>query len=90
MGALLGEHGAFARALGCEILAVERARLGTEQGVIDQETAWATVRAATDADPAHGCRGRSAPVRLARTVERARTLDVHTPLLGALAAQLPR
>lgn len=86
MGALLAEHRGFVRALGAEILAVDRARMGAEAAVVDDLEAWSTVEAAVAADPAHGCRGRSAPARLARTLARGRAAKLATPLLDAVAA----
>ncbi len=86
MGDLLRQHGDFACALGAEVLAVDAARMGKEDAAsIDTGDAWSTFGAAVAADPSHGCRGRSAPARLARTLARARELGVATPILEAIA-----
>lgn len=86
MGMLLADHRGFVRALGAEILAVDRARMGAaDAALVDEHDAWSTVEAAVAADPAHGCRGRSAPARLARTLARARAAQLPTPILDALA-----
>lgn len=90
VGALWSEHERFTRALGAEILAIEAARLGPAgAAAMAAEHAWSTFRAAVAADPGHGCRGRSAPARLARAVERARRHALETPILEALAASSP-
>lgn len=87
MGELWGKHERFARALGGEILAIDAARMGAgDAAAIAGDVAWSTFRAAVAADPAHGCRGRTAPARLARTLARARRHEVEAPILEALAA----
>jgi hypothetical protein len=84
MGALFADHRGFVRALGAEVLAVDRARMGAaDAALVDEDAAWLTVEAAVAADPAHGCRGRTAPARLVRTLVRARAAT--TPILDAIA-----
>lgn len=88
MGELFGSHLAFARALAREIFTVEHARLERgDRALVAFDDAWATVAAATDADPDHRCLGRSAPSRLARVAARARALDVAFPILSALMSE---
>lgn len=83
VGELLGAQRPLADALADEVLAIENARLGrpAAEVVLDR------MRAAFAADPKHGCRGRTSEARLARTLERARSLGVATPELDALHAR---
>lgn len=81
VGALCADHRPLAEAIAADVLAVEEARLGA---AVDRATLLTRLWQAFDADPAHACRGRTAPARLRRTRARARTLGVPTPALDAI------
>jgi hypothetical protein len=88
MGRLLGERSGSALELAREIFRVEQARAGVAGSALDFDAALAVVEAATRADPEHGCRGRSAEARLARTAARAARLGVRAPRIEALARRV--
>ena len=78
---LLGEHRDFASALAEEILRIEAARLHTD---LNSAPFLERLFAAFAADPAHGCRGRTAEARLARLRAHARRENLATPILDSL------
>ena len=90
VGALLGEHRAFALELAGEVLELETALFAPH--VFAHADALAVLDAAGAADPLHVCMGRSAPVRLARCIAHADALGLALPMMrriasGAAAAQ---
>ena len=56
---------------------------------LDQERLKADLKRALNADPTHGCSGRSAPARLRRTLSHAETLGLKLPTINSLQAELP-
>lgn len=81
VSALMGEHREFATRLAEEILGIEAARLHTE---LESAPFLQRVFTAFAADPAHGCRGRTAEARLARLRAHARRENIPTPILDSL------
>lgn len=82
VGALWAEHRALAEAVAREVLAIEAWRAGTE---LPSDALLDAMVAAFEADPSHGCRGRSAPDRLRRALRRAKSADLATPTLERIA-----
>lgn len=90
-GELLGEHSDFFATITNELTELEQAALmSSPQSAFSQITLncsalQSDLRAAILADPAHGCKGRSAPRRLARTLALASELSVSVPHIAALS-----
>lgn len=92
-GELLGEKRAIFEALFSEIFRVESALLQAASGrisevLLDQAKLHEDLEHAILADPNHGCAGRTASSRLARTLRHARRLGLETPTLRALKENL--
>jgi hypothetical protein len=79
---LWGDHEAFARQVGTEILSVQEYLVGAP---IDSEAAYAGMIAAFNGDPDHGTTGRSAPTRLARAIAHASDGGIETEKLNEIA-----
>ncbi|NOY91883.1 MAG: hypothetical protein GXP55_11855, partial [Deltaproteobacteria bacterium] len=62
------------------------ARLGDDAALPTDDALIAELRGAMDDDPAHGARGRSAPARLSRVLERGRALGVPLPELETISS----
>jgi len=84
VGALLGEHRAFALELAGEVLELETALFAPH--VFARADALAVLDAAAAADPLHVCMGRSAPLRLARCIAHADALGLALPVVRRIAA----
>jgi hypothetical protein len=84
VGALLGEHRAFALELAGEVLELETALFAPH--VFARADALAVLDAAGAADPQHACMGRSAPTRLARCIAHADALGLAVPVMRRIAA----
>lgn len=76
------QHETFARQVANEIMDIQDALTGV---VHDRDALIAGMREAVDADPDHGCTGRSAPARLARALQHADTFRLSVPTLRSLA-----
>lgn len=83
VGALLAEHRALAMAVAEDVLAIQAARAGVS---LEGDALLAAMVEAFEADPEHGCRGRSAPARLARALEVANGAGLEVPTLHRLAS----
>jgi hypothetical protein len=83
-GELLAEHRPLMDAVASEVLELEEARLGAE---VDRARLLAHLERALAADPGHGCKGRSAPARLARALADADALGLAVPRLRRLAVE---
>ena len=77
------QHEAFARQVANEIMDIQDALTG---GVHDRERLIAGMLEAFDADPDHGCTGRSAPARLTRALHHADAFGLSVPTLRSLAS----
>ncbi len=69
----LQAESALFEAVARDVWAIQQALTGQ---TLDFETLMQGVKAAMDGDPAHKCKGRSAPARLARALKQAQTLGV--------------
>ena len=77
------QHETFARQVANEIIDIQDALTDV---VHDRDALIAGMLEAFDADPDHGCTGRSAPARLARVLQHADTFGLSVPTLRSLAA----
>ncbi len=84
VGELWRDHQGFAREIGNEILDIQQALTGR---ALDREALFAALVQAFEADPGHGCTGRSAPARLARALRSAEQLGLAVPALRRLQAR---
>lgn len=80
---LWAQHEAFARLVAGEVIDIQDALTGVRH---DRAELIAGLLEAFDADPDHGCTGRSAPARLARALAHADGFGLAVPTLRALAA----
>lgn len=83
VGALWAAHEPLARAVADEVLDVQDWLVGRP---CDRERMLNGMLEAFDADPRHGCAGRSAPARLKRALQHADTAGLAVPTLRRLAA----
>lgn len=83
-GELLTKQPELAQSLLAELVQHQAALLGRE---LDLASLTQEVRRAIDADPSHGCRGRSAEERLTRVLAQAREKGLSLPLVEALARE---
>lgn len=83
---LWAQHEAFARQVADEVIDIQDALTGMQH---DRSKLIAGLLEAFDADPDHGCTGRSAPARLERALAHADAFGLAVPTLRALAAQAP-
>lgn len=81
-GALWNEHRELAREVASDVLDLQE-RLGGRE--LPREELMADLGRAFEADPEHGCKGRSAPARLARALAHADELGLRVPKLRAIA-----
>lgn len=84
VAALWREHADFAMALAHDVLAHQEARLGLE---LNRPRLLEHLARAVQADPDHGCAGRSAPVRLERALTQAKQLGLRLPTLERVATE---
>jgi hypothetical protein len=84
-GELLDKHRALFDRLVPELIRLERSLLGDAGARLDDARLVRDLEASIQADPAHGCAGRSAPRRLERSLAHARRLGVTLPELERLA-----
>lgn len=82
VGQLWAQHETFARQVANEIMDIQDALTGVMH---DRDALIAGMLEAFDADPDHGCTGRSAPARLARAVRHADAFGLSVPTLRSLA-----
>lgn len=80
---LWAQHEAFARQVANEVMDIQDALTGTQH---DRDRLIAGMLEAFDADPDHGCTGRSAPARLARAIAHADRFGLAVPTLRTLAS----
>ncbi len=78
---LYDEHAALAERVLTDVLAVQSALVGR---AVDGAMVRKFLERAVAADPEHGCRGRSAPMRLKRALDNARAHGVAVPTLSAM------
>lgn len=83
VGALWRDHRGLALAVATDVLDVQEWLTGRS---FDRERLMAGFREAVDADPAHGCAGRSAPARLTRALHQADAAGLAAPTLRRIAA----
>lgn len=84
VGELWTDHRALARDVAAEVLAIQAWLAGTalpEHELIDG------LVGAFEADPGHGCTGRSAPARLARALDHADAAGLAVPTLRSIATE---
>ena len=79
---LWARHEALARQVANEVIDIQDALAGVQH---DREKLIAGMLEAFDGDPDHGCTGRSAPARLARTLQHADAFGLSVPTLRALS-----
>lgn len=77
------EHQPLARAISLEVVQLQEFLTGQS---LDGEALVAGMVEAFEGDPEHGCTGRSAPARLARTVQLADQAGIEAPRIRAIAA----
>lgn len=82
VGTLWRDHRGLAHAVASDVLDVQEWLTGRR---FDRERLMAGFREAVDADPAHGCAGRSAPARLTRAVHQADAAGLAVPTLRRIA-----
>lgn len=80
---LWAQHQTFARQVANEVMDIQDALTGV---VHDREKLITGMLEAFDADPDHGCTGRSAPARLARAIAHADASGLAVPTLRSLAS----
>jgi hypothetical protein len=81
-GELWRQHRDLAEEVAREVLTLEEGLFGA---TLPRDPLLAELGEAFLADPAHGCTGRSAPLRLARAVRHADDLGLSVPRLRALS-----
>lgn len=79
---LWAQHEAFARQVASEIMDIQDALTGVRH---DRDALIAGMLEAFDADPQHGCTGRSAPSRLKRALAHADAFGLAVPHLRSLS-----
>ena len=77
-------HREFASAVASEVLDIQDWLVGEP---VDRDRAVEGMVAAIDGDPEHGTTGRSAPRRLERAIEHARTAGIETPMLRTIGRE---
>lgn len=77
-------HREFASAVASEVLDIQDWLVGEP---VDRDRAVEGMVAAIDGDPEHGTTGRSAPRRLERAIEQARTAGIETPMLRTIGRE---
>ena len=82
---LWSRHRELAEAVAREVIQIQEALTGRE---FPADKLIAGMLEAFDGDPDHGCRGRSAPARLARALQQADAAGLETPRLREIAASL--
>lgn len=88
VGTLLSTHRALALEVARDVLTLEAALFAPRE--LDGPAALAVLDRAGAADPRHLCLGRSAPVRLARSLAHADALGLDVPTLRRIAADTGR
>ncbi len=83
VGELWANHRDFATKVAAEVLDLQEVLVGR----VDRDEEFAALERAIAADPTHGCAGRSAPRRLARTLAHADRLAVEVPTLRSLVSR---
>lgn len=83
VGDLWRNHRQLAEAIAKEVIDLQEALTGE---TFDREALIKSMVSAFDGDPAHKCMGRSAPARLQRALEHARTHNLDVPTLAEIAA----
>lgn len=78
------DHGELMDAVAQEVLDIQEALVGHP---VDRARLMAGMLEAFDGDPAHKCKGRSAPARLRRALEHANQFGLAVPTLRQLAEQ---
>jgi len=81
VGELWRQHQSFAEDVVTDITSIQQHLVGY---VIDKEKLTQAMLVAFDADPDHGCMGRSAPMRLQRALDIAQSANIEVPTLAAL------
>ncbi len=84
VGELWQQHRALAQRVAEEVISVQSWLAGR---TLPTDRLLAGMLEAFDADPAHGCTGRSAPARLARALRFAQAAGLDVPTLRAIAAR---
>lgn len=84
VSALWRDHRALARDVASEVLALQAWRAGVE---LPNAALMEAMVEAFEGDPEHGCKGRSAPARLARALDHADTAGLPVPTLRAIATE---
>jgi hypothetical protein len=84
---LWNERGALAEEVAREVLDLQFARVGRS---LDRGRLMTELRAAVEADPGHGCAGRTAPGRLHRALTHARELSLSVPRMAAVEREFLR
>lgn len=82
VGELHAHHGELERAVASEVLEVQEWLVGQS---LDRDVLLRKLEEAIAADPAHRCKGRSAPARLLRALEHAREGGIEVPTLREIA-----
>ena len=82
VGALWRDHRALAREVAADVLDVQAWLTGR---AMDRDRLMAGFLEAVEADPAHGCAGRSAPARLQRALQHADAASLAVPTLRRIA-----
>lgn len=83
---LWSEHRALAEAVAHEVFGVQEALIGR---ALPRERLIASLQAAFEADPEHGCRGRSAPRRRERMLAHAAEFGIDVPTVQAIRPETP-
>lgn len=78
------DHRALARDVAAEVLALQAWRAGEE---LRESALMSAMVEAFEGDPDHGCKGRSAPARLARALDHADSAGLAVPTLRAIASE---
>ena len=84
VGELWDRHGDFATAVAEDVIVLQEALTGR---TFDRHALIEAMLEACRGDPEHRCMGRSAPARLARALEHARTQGVRLPVLEEIARE---
>ena len=79
---LFTEHRSLCDEVLSDVLAVQKVLVGRE---FDMDSVREFLLRAVAADPRHGCRGRSAPVRLKRALAVARQAEIPVPALERIS-----
>ncbi len=85
-GELLTKHRELFVKVREECLELQRALLGSDGQTLDDSRLFADLRGTIEADPGHGCAGRTAKARLGRCLDHAARLGLELPTLKKLSA----